>query len=134
MRFIYSKAVGIARKVSNSGMPIPRTFLSERAAIFRYPQCKTGLAGLAAWFDSTKIQKEIPMKRLVNPSMMAVVVAAALALMWPALGVKAFNPQPDPPAFGLIGINPYETARLNSRTSDLFGSHWRTRGGELLSA
>jgi hypothetical protein len=40
--------------------------------------------------------------------------AVAAMLAWPALHVRAFNPQPDPPAFGLIGIDPFSTARLNA--------------------
>ena len=46
--------------------------------------------------------------------MLAVLAGAAVGLFRPGLSVKAFNPQPDPPAFGLIGIDPYETARLNA--------------------
>jgi hypothetical protein len=33
-------------------------------------------------------------------------------------GVKAFNPQPDPPVFGLIGVDPFETVRLNAVSAD----------------
>jgi hypothetical protein len=45
-------------------------------------------------------------------------LAGLLLLAWPALRVKAFNPQPDPPAFGLIGVDPFETARLNAVCAD----------------
>jgi hypothetical protein len=53
------------------------------------------------------------MRRIVYPTIMAMLAAAASTLVRPALSVKAFSPQPDPPAFGMIGIDPYETARLN---------------------
>jgi hypothetical protein len=46
----------------------------------------------------------------------ALALAAATALVILASGriVKAFNPQPDPPAlFGMIGITPGETMQLN---------------------
>lgn len=51
----------------------------------------------------------IPMKR-------ALAIAAAALLVFLATGriVKAFNPQPDPPAlFGMIGITPEDTLQLN---------------------
>jgi len=32
---------------------------------------------------------------------------------WLTIRVKAFNPQPDPPAFGLVSVNPGQTLRLN---------------------
>jgi hypothetical protein len=53
------------------------------------------------------------MKPLVKRISLAV-LAAALALLWPALRLKAFNPQPDPPAFGMIGIDPFSTARVGA--------------------
>ena len=43
--------------------------------------------------------------------------AAALSL-WFSGRVKAFNPQSDPPAFGLVGVDPFETARLNAVCAD----------------
>jgi hypothetical protein len=45
-------------------------------------------------------------------------VAALWSLMGPSLRVQAFNPQPDPPAFGLIGVDPYSTVRLNAVCPD----------------
>jgi hypothetical protein len=55
------------------------------------------------------------MRRLIDPKfILAGLAVAALALFRPALSVKAFNPQPDPPVFGLIGIDPLETVRLNA--------------------
>ena len=53
------------------------------------------------------------MRRILYPTIMAMLAAAAVTLVRPGLSVKAFNPQPDPPAFGMIGIDPFETARLN---------------------
>jgi len=32
---------------------------------------------------------------------------------WLTIRVRAFNPQPDPPAFGLVSVNPGQTLRLN---------------------
>ncbi len=61
------------------------------------------------------------MKRLIQPKitmLTMVLAAAAVALLWPSLNVKAFNPQPDPPAFGLIGVDPFETVRLNAVCPD----------------
>ena len=55
------------------------------------------------------------MRRMIHPKIMAAALAGvAVGLFWPGLSVKAFNPQPDPPAFGLIGVDPFETARLNA--------------------
>jgi hypothetical protein len=43
----------------------------------------------------------------------AAIAAAALAVVT-AVSLHGFNPQPDPPRiFGMVGITPYETARLN---------------------
>jgi hypothetical protein len=44
------------------------------------------------------------------------VLAATIAavFLWGGRKVAAFNPQPDPPAFGLIAIDPNETMRLNA--------------------
>ena len=57
------------------------------------------------------------MRRIVYPAMIAMLAAAAVTMIRPGLSVKAFNPQPDPPAFGMIGIDPFETARLNAACS-----------------
>ena len=54
------------------------------------------------------------MKRVLNPNIITLVAVGALTLLWPSLRVQAFNPQPDPPVFGLIGIDPNETMRLNA--------------------
>ena len=43
----------------------------------------------------------------------AAVVGAAAILDEGTSHVAAFNPQPDPPAFGMIGITHEQTARLN---------------------
>jgi hypothetical protein len=45
---------------------------------------------------------------------LGVAAAAAAVMLWPHLGVRAFNPQPDPPAFGLMGLDPFAVARLNA--------------------
>jgi hypothetical protein len=37
----------------------------------------------------------------------------AVVGVWLTTYVRAFNPQPDPPAFGLISLNPGQTLRLN---------------------
>ena len=58
------------------------------------------------------------MRRIVYPAMMVITMAAAVGLVSPPLHVKAFNPQPDPPAFGVIGVDPYATARLNAVCPD----------------
>ena len=55
------------------------------------------------------------MKTLMNQrTILAVLAAAAATLLWPALRVKAFTPQPDPPAFGMIGIDAFATLRVNA--------------------
>jgi len=41
---------------------------------------------------------------------MAIIAAASLLALTPA---RAFNPQPDPPGFGMLGVNPGETLRLS---------------------
>ena len=38
---------------------------------------------------------------------------AASIVIWNSDRVRAFNPQPDPPAFGLISLNPGQSLRLN---------------------
>ena len=59
------------------------------------------------------------MTRLIDPKLiLAGLAAAALALFHPGISVKAFNPQPDPPVFGLIGVDPFETVRLNAVCAD----------------
>ena len=40
-------------------------------------------------------------------------VVMAVVGIWLTTYVRAFNPQPDPPAFGLISLNPGQTLRLN---------------------
>jgi len=54
------------------------------------------------------------MNKLINPLTMTVIAAMALVMLWPTPRVKAFNPQPDPPAFGLVGISFFDTLQLNS--------------------
>ena len=41
------------------------------------------------------------------------VTVAAIAIGATAVTVRAFNPQPDPPGFGLVSILPDQTIRLN---------------------
>ena len=50
-------------------------------------------------------------KSLVMISLVGVVMA--VVGFWLTTYVRAFNPQPDPPAFGLISLNPGQTLRLN---------------------
>jgi hypothetical protein len=50
-------------------------------------------------------------KSLVLIAVIGVVIA--VAGVWLTTRVAAFNPQPDPPAFGLISLNPGQTQRLN---------------------
>jgi hypothetical protein len=50
-------------------------------------------------------------KSLVMIGFVGVVLAVGGG--WLTTYVKAFNPQPDPPAFGLISLNPGQTLRLN---------------------
>jgi len=49
-----------------------------------------------------------------NIRRLALAAAIAAVFLWGGRKVAAFNPQPDPPAFGLIAFDPYETMRLNS--------------------
>ena len=42
-----------------------------------------------------------------------------LGTLWGVGQVGAFNPQPDPPAFGLVGLNPDQTARLKVVCSNI---------------
>src|SRR6195256_3656290 len=50
-------------------------------------------------------------KSLVMIALVSVVMA--VVGVWLITYVSAFNPQPDPPAFGLISLNPGQTLRLN---------------------
>ena len=50
-------------------------------------------------------------KPLVMIALVGVVMA--VAGFWLTTYVRAFNPQPDPPAFGLISLSPGQTLRLN---------------------
>ncbi len=54
------------------------------------------------------------MNQLVKPLSMIGLSAMALVLLWPARSKAQFNPQPDPPAFGLVGISFSDTLQLNS--------------------
>ena len=53
--------------------------------------------------------------RFIKPlALSAFILAAFVAIaVWDTTRVRAFNPQPDPPAFGLISLNPGQTLRLN---------------------
>ena len=50
-------------------------------------------------------------KSLVMIAFVGIVMAGAG--VWLTTYVRAFNPQPDPPAFGLVSVNPGQTLRLN---------------------
>jgi len=52
--------------------------------------------------------------RVVAALMLFGMTVTAIAV-WKATRVKAFNPQPDPPAYGLFGITHEQTARLGAR-------------------
>jgi hypothetical protein len=58
------------------------------------------------------------MSRWFDRRICAALAIAALISVWPVWRAKAFNPQPDPPAFGLIGVDPFQTARLNVVCAD----------------
>ena len=58
----------------------------------------------------------------------AAVVGAAAILDQGTSHVAAFNPQPDPPAFGMIGITHEQTARLNVNWGDVNPGPCRLRG------
>jgi hypothetical protein len=58
------------------------------------------------------------MKRLLNPIISIALAIGGIAMLWPSLRVCAFNPQPDPPVFGLIGVDPLSTVRLNAVCPD----------------
>ena len=52
-------------------------------------------------------------QRMNRQFSLSVLAAAAMAAVT-VVSVHGFNPQPDPPrVFGMVGITPYETARLN---------------------
>ena len=62
----------------------------------------------------------------------AAVVGAAAILDQGRSRAAAFNPQPDPPAFGMIGITHEQTARLNVvNWGDVNPGPCRSRGGEV---
>src|SRR5437588_3580915 len=48
-------------------------------------------------------------------SVALVVAACAAVAVWHANQVKAFNPQPDPPAFAAVGITHEQTALITAR-------------------
>jgi hypothetical protein len=55
------------------------------------------------------------LKVLTVATLTAILTAAAAILDNSTGRVSAFNPQPDPPAFGAFGITHEQTARLNAR-------------------
>ncbi len=55
----------------------------------------------------------------MNSRWILLMAALALAVIWVVTPIQAFNPQPDPPGkWGMVGITPYETGRLNVVTND----------------
>ena len=52
-------------------------------------------------------------RRLVTTFASCAFIGMALMAFWLTIRVRAFNPQPDPPAFGLVSVNPGQTLRLN---------------------
>ncbi len=58
------------------------------------------------------------MKRTFGYSLIAALAALAIVAVWHTPRAHAFNPQPDPPAFGMLGIAPYETVRVNAACAD----------------
>ena len=52
-------------------------------------------------------------RRLVTTFASFAFIAMAVMAFWLTIRVRAFNPQPDPPAFGLVSVNPGQTLRLN---------------------
>ena len=58
----------------------------------------------------------------------AAVIGAAAILDQGRSRAAAFNPQPDPPAFGMIGITHEQTARLNVNWGDVNPGPCRSRG------
>lgn len=56
------------------------------------------------------------MKVMSRSSLIKVLLLAAVvgaAVLWKASKVTAFNPQPDPPGFGLVAFDPNQTMRFN---------------------
>ena len=51
-------------------------------------------------------------------SLAALTAVVAMLLLLPARKVRAFNPQPDPPVFGLLGVSIFQTARVNVVCAD----------------
>ncbi len=52
--------------------------------------------------------------RILGLAALAASLVAMVAILDSGAGrVSAFNPQPDPPAFGLVSLNPGQTLRLN---------------------
>jgi hypothetical protein len=51
-------------------------------------------------------------KQIRLPAYLTLSVLCVLCVLWNAGTLQAFNPQPDPPAFSLIGMNPDQTARF----------------------
>ena len=52
-------------------------------------------------------------RHLVTTFVSCALIAVVVATIWLTIHAKAFNPQPDPPAFGLISLNPGQSLRLN---------------------
>jgi hypothetical protein len=50
---------------------------------------------------------------MIKRTFVVACAVAAFALVFGWNAVRAFNPQPDPPGFGMVGILPDETIRLN---------------------
>jgi hypothetical protein len=50
---------------------------------------------------------------MTRSTMTKLCMVAALAIVWGAITSHAFNPQPDPPGFGMVGITPDQTMRLS---------------------
>jgi len=54
------------------------------------------------------------MKNLQRIRKPVIVLAVIAAVAMGAMRLSAFNPQPDPPAFGLVAMTPSEAARFNT--------------------
>jgi hypothetical protein len=52
-------------------------------------------------------------RHLVTTFASCALIAVVVATIWVTIHAKDFNPQPDPPAFGLISLNPGQSLRLN---------------------
>lgn len=50
---------------------------------------------------------------MTRATMTKLAVVAGLALVGGAVAPRAFNPQPEPPGFGMVGITPDQTIRLS---------------------